>query len=103
MHWLREILFGCTLNTILTEHSRKHTCEQEESSSRHSDAGLGGWVVISHLSALHAHHADDDADKAQQYWHYHEGPACLDVDWIKIKKGGGRDRREEHRMVNDSE
>lgn len=67
MHWLREILFGCTLNTILTEHSRKHTCKQEESSSRHSDAGLGGWVVISHLSALHAHHADDDADKAQQY------------------------------------
>lgn len=57
-----------------------HTCEQEESSSGHSDAGFGGWVVISHLSALHAHHTDDDAYEAQQYRHYHEGPTCLDVD-----------------------
>lgn len=56
------------------------TCKQKECSSSHSDAGLGGWVVISHLGTLHAHHADNDPNKAQQYWHHHKGPACLDVD-----------------------
>lgn len=59
---------------------RNGTCEQEERSSRHGDAALGSRVVVSHLRALHAHHADDDADKSQQHRHHHEGAACLDMD-----------------------
>lgn len=48
-------------------HGRTPTCEQEERPSRHGDAALGGRVVIANLSALHAHNADDDADKSKQH------------------------------------
>lgn len=56
------------------------TCEQEERPSGHGDAALGGRVVVPHLGALHAHHADDDGDEPQQHRHHHEGAAGLDVD-----------------------
>lgn len=67
------------------------TCEQEERPPRHGDAALGGRVVIADLGALHAHHADDDADKPQQHRHHHEGATRLDVDWKqeKMAVGGG--------------
>lgn len=104
VHWDTE-LHVC-LHTKQNMNSRNPTCEQEESSSSHSDAGFGGWVVISHLSALHAHHADNDADKAQQYWHYHEGPTCLDVDWIKKyrrRQGSQRGAQNDRDTIEDME
>lgn len=65
------------------------TCEQEERPPRHGDAALGGRVVIPDLGALHAHHADDDADKSQQHRHHHEGATRLDVDWKQEKMAVG--------------
>lgn len=82
MQSLQEIAY-CSLllfERAYTEHNRNPTCKQEENSSSHGDASFGSWIIIAHLGALHAHHADDDGDKTQQYWHYHKGPTCLDVD-----------------------
>lgn len=66
---------------MVREYGGSGTCEQEKCSSRYGNAGLGGRVVVSHLGALHAHHADDDADEPQQHRNHHEGAARLDVDW----------------------
>lgn len=93
--WNFLSIFWCVMDKIWTEFRRNHTCKKEESSSSDGDAGLGGRVVVSHLSALHAHYTDDDANKAQQYWDYHEGTTCLDVDWVKVKNGGSTDGRGE--------
>lgn len=79
-----SLLAGAQMKTSL-DIARSPTCEQEERPSGHGDAALGGGVVVSNLGALHAHNADDDADKSKQHGHHHEGAARLDVDWKREK------------------